>query len=152
MKKIINQFIISLFYIISFASYYLFDNVISKSTKLIENKNENIFMALFAGICSLLLIKFIVTILYKIIYKKSYRNMKKNKVNDNENITLILGIIFLIKALCIFAKFSHILTIFISLFIIGTISYKYYKSKRKKQELNKYVFFPELLILLILGM
>lgn len=148
-KNLFNQVVIALFYILASASYYICGSLLVQNDKITTDKNEAIFISFFMAIISLLVFKFIIFLLDKFIAKKKTDVDKESLGQDNEKMGLLLGSLFLLKAVFTMFSLTNSISNLISIVVVLIACWIYYKQENKNQMFNKYLFGAKGLLLLL---
>lgn len=155
LKKNLNQIIIGLFYVLSFATLFLYENVLVPSSEDALKLQQGLFSAFLGGIVGLLIIQVLIFLGYKLFSKVDKAKRTGLRRLASEKIVTFLGILIIIKLLLNFGidnlHLPELLGTVILLVIIGGVFFKVYRKQHDEADFNQAIFYFELVLVLIFG-
>ncbi|AEN98547.1 hypothetical protein EQU06_03800 [Lactobacillus sanfranciscensis] len=155
LKKNLNLIIIGLFYVLSVATLFLYENVLIPSNRDEVELQGGLVSSFAGGVVSLLLIQLFIWLGYKLFAKVDKTKLQSIRRVASEKIITFLGILLIIKLLVNFGidtfQLPELISAVVSVVIIGLVFYNVYRKQHHDDDFNKNLFYFDLILVLLLG-
>lgn len=155
LKKNLNLIIIGIFYVLSVATLFLYENVLIPSNRDAMDLQAGLVSAFAGGIFGLVMIQLFIWLGYKFFAKVDKTKLQAIRRVASEKIITFLGILLIIRLLVNFGidtfHLPDLISTVVSVVIIGLVFYNVYRKQHHDDDFNKNLFYFDLILVLLLG-